>query len=170
MSFWDHLFDNEYKQRRDIELLRDVAHEQTLDQMNAVRRADDHAVALGRRIDRLELLCEGLIEVLKNRGGLTADELTLAITRVDLRDGVEDGRLDPTAHAQAPTCPACSRPVNPRRKACVFCSAELPAEMTAKPAKKAVRRVKCVSCLTPTPESEVFFSDTGMVCTLCFTD
>jgi hypothetical protein len=74
------------------------------------------------RIERLTLACTATWELVRERVGVSDDELLDRIRDVDLRDGVADGKLRPGN----PECPDCERVNNARRSQCMYCGAELP--------------------------------------------
>jgi len=80
-------------------------------------RVRDLEYALGRTT----LACQALWELLRARVGLTEDELLAKMTEVDLRDGVQDGRMTSVII----TCPKCGRPSNSKNTRCMYCSAAL---------------------------------------------
>jgi hypothetical protein len=85
--------------------------------------ADTVERQLTRRIEGLELACAGLWELLKQRHGYTDADIVACIREVDLRDGVEDGRVRVTDAA----CPQCGRQLLSRKSPnCSWCGAELP--------------------------------------------
>ncbi len=119
-----------------------------------------------KRIAKLELTLEALVRLLGHRSGLRPEELALMIQRVDLADGVEDGAMGPDVSARAPKCGACGRPVNPARSTCIYCNTAIPKNVAV--AKAPSRSIQCVGCGTAVPESESYFSETGVVCGRCF--
>ena len=122
MRLLDLLFDNEYKQRRDLSNLSEVSSATNDD----VGQLQSDLAAIRHRLDRTELALEAMSCILQDKGILTADELRTHIVRVDLEDGREDGKIGPNQSADAPTCPTCARPSNPRRRThCVYCGAPL---------------------------------------------
>lgn len=77
---------------------------------------------LNRRIESLELACAGLWELLKSKHGYSDEELVEAVRQIDLKDGVEDGRLRLTDEV----CPSCGRKLLTRSSPkCSWCGAEL---------------------------------------------
>ena len=72
---------------------------------------------LRNQIDRLAIAAAAMAEILQERVGLTAQELTDKITEIDLRDGVLDGRITKTPKA----CKSCGRTVSNTRQACLYC-------------------------------------------------
>jgi len=165
---WEYLFDSEYSQRRDIELLKQQS-------VTSASVAND-SLALGlanrqhaQRIGRLELTVEALVRVLQTRLGLTREELGLMIQRIDLADGVEDGAIGPDRTKMASDCPRCGKPLNPRRDRCLFCDAPIE-KRKAKPAPPPPppKMVTCVRCNAKTPERESYFSGDGLLCSKCF--
>ena len=77
---------------------------------------------LEEQVGRLTLACTAMWVVLRQRAGVTDQELLEAIQEVDLRDGVLDGQYKPPAL----TCPACGRRNNRRHRSCMYCEAPLP--------------------------------------------
>lgn len=165
MSLWDYLFDSEYSQRDDINSLQ-----------GQLKSSDEWIAALKRqlqaaqeRADRLELVLEALVQLLETKGSLGREELEIMVQRVDLADGVEDGRIGPDKTAVAPKCPLCGRPLNPNRGACVYCGQEVTAQDLELMGAQApdVRYTRCVRCYQKVAQHETYFSPDGMVCQAC---
>lgn len=74
-----------------------------------------------RRIDRLSLGCQAMWELLRDRLGVTEEELTTKMLEVDLRDGSTDGKMS----TQITDCPKCGAKTNSKRATCVMCGAPL---------------------------------------------
>jgi ribosomal protein S27AE len=72
-------------------------------------------------VDRLVLINTAMWELLKNRLGLSEQELLKQIETVDLRDGVADGRI---TRAHAVTCPKCGRSISTKHRRCLYCGAK----------------------------------------------
>jgi hypothetical protein len=72
---------------------------------------------LESKIDALALVCQSLIELLRDQGGISESEIQAKISEIDLRDGRRDGRISgrPTA------CPQCHRPAHTRQRVCMYC-------------------------------------------------
>jgi len=123
--------------------------------------------SLQERTDRLELICETLVELVLTRGLVTREELGVLFAQVDLRDGVEDGGLHPDRpKIRAPLCSACERPVNPERSACVYCGAKV--VKGAAPPKRPVRLVTCGACNEKVDQRESNFTASGLRCDRCY--
>jgi hypothetical protein len=164
MSIWkDLFFDTEFRQRRDINTLRESLSESDdwlQSQSHSLRKAHE-------RIEKLELVCEALFELMQLKGIASREELSLLVQRIDLADGFEDGKIGPDRTAEAPSCGGCQRPVNPKRKACLYCGEELSTAslgQTRPPAQKVI----CAACQSWTLESEAYFSGRGLLCVDCF--
>lgn len=69
------------------------------------------------QLERLTLMNQALWELLRERLQLSDAELEQRVAEVDLRDGVADGKLTPTAVR----CPSCSRVCNARHAKCLYC-------------------------------------------------
>ena len=98
MDFWDHLFDNEYKQRADIEVLKRSARKRVVSRSRQVQQIDDQA----RRIEQLEqqvgelaLLCRTLLTVLRTNGAVEPTQFHQVMDEIDAEDGVVDGMVTP---------------------------------------------------------------------------
>lgn len=150
----------EGRQLRDIRLLRDHAAATSRATHNAAYELE----ILQRRVDRLQLVCETLLHVVLQRGVVDRDELARIMTRVDLRDGREDGGLSGDEPAfETPLCRICELPINPKRDACVYCDTKIVVET------RVDRKVRCTRCGTEVDEGRSMFSETGVVCDACHT-
>lgn len=151
------LFDTEYKQREDIERIK----QQMLDSPDLSRMIGP----LAKRVDRLELLCKSLTEIIMSKGLATREELSVVTQQLDLADGVEDGKIGARVRKDAPRCASCGRFVNPKRSHCVYCHAAVlhnPSEIPPE------RTVVCGGCGQDVPESSTFYTAQGLRCDTCF--
>lgn len=154
------LFDSEYKQRSDIEQLKQAALSAP-DPSRLIR-------PLQQRVDRLELLCKALTELIISKGVATAEELSVVAQQLDLEDGREDGKISARARKKGPRCTNCDRFVNPKREHCVYCNAAIESEAKSEPA--AARMVHCGGCNREVPEPETFYTGGGLRCSACFNE
>ncbi len=76
------------------------------------------------QVQRLEMnlaktmmICEALWELLREKTGLTQEDLYKKLYEIDMRDGVLDGQNQ----AKVRDCPSCHRPVSGRHGACLYC-------------------------------------------------
>jgi len=151
------LFDTEHKQREDIERIK----EQMLD-------APDPSEAIGplvQRVDRLELLCKSLTELIVSKGLASREELSVVTQQLDLADGVEDGKIGSRVLKNGPRCSNCGRFVNPRRSSCVYCHAAVEQQSAQAPPE---RLVACGGCGKEVAESASFYTGAGLRCDACF--
>ncbi len=72
---------------------------------------------LNHQIARLSLLNQALWELLHEKLHLSQEELEAKAREIDLRDGIEDGRVTDVALK----CPACGRVSNSRHHKCLYC-------------------------------------------------
>lgn len=81
------------------------------------RVAQSETADLRRQLDRMQLICEAIWAVVKDRVGADDEVLFKLITKIDLRDGKLDGR------SRRPTqrCPECKRVVSARTGVCLYC-------------------------------------------------
>ena len=63
------------------------------------------------------MISEALWELLRDKTGLTQDDLYKKLYEIDMRDGVLDGQNQ----VQVRDCPNCHRPVSGRHGACLYC-------------------------------------------------
>lgn len=75
---------------------------------------------LEHHIERLSLLNQALWELLRDRARLTDAQLEQKAHEIDLRDGVEDGRMTKTGLQ----CPTCGRISNSKHWKCLYCGLE----------------------------------------------
>ena len=71
------------------------------------------------RIDRLVLINNAMWELLAERTQLAEGDLVDKIREIDLRDGVEDGKL-----RMVLKCPKCARMMSQRHGRCLYCGEE----------------------------------------------
>lgn len=110
----DILFDL-YQQGRinDVENTAQESSRKATDFQGRVRQLEDS-------VERLVLVNAALWSLVKDRTGLTDAALTARVRDIDLRDGVEDGKITTTVQ----NCQKCGRSMNPRHKKCLYCGGE----------------------------------------------
>jgi hypothetical protein len=84
------------------------------------REAQRDAATAEQNVDRLTLICMAMWELVSAKTDLTEDDLVAKVREIDLRDGVEDGKLK----IQANQCPQCDRMMSRRHSRCLYCGAE----------------------------------------------
>lgn len=72
---------------------------------------------LEQEVRRLTLMNQALWEVLRQRLGLTDEDLLQKVKEVDLRDGIEDGRMTEVGLE----CPTCGRVSSSKHWRCLYC-------------------------------------------------
>jgi hypothetical protein len=82
----------------------------------------DRVQALETQVNHMALACQAMWEILRDRVGITEQELLAKMSEVDLRDGAKDGRM---THVQT-KCPVCGKPSNSKNASCMYCGAILP--------------------------------------------
>lgn len=80
--------------------------------------------ALEQQCERLALAAMGMAEILRDRLGVTEQEIEAKITEIDLRDGRLDGRF----RAGSAPCEQCQRPNAGSRSNCLYCGNPLASE------------------------------------------
>ncbi len=73
-------------------------------------------------VERLALVTRAVWELLRDKAGVTENELFAKVNEIDLRDGAADGKL----RKQPLECPQCRRVSNARRETCLYCGAAFP--------------------------------------------
>ena len=81
------------------------------------RAARTDARRLADQLERTLLACEGMWTLVRDKLGLTDEELVARINEIDLSDGRLDGKVRKTAVA----CPKCNRTISPRLPKCMYC-------------------------------------------------
>jgi hypothetical protein len=69
------------------------------------------------QVDRLTLACQAMWEIIRDKVGVTEQELQAKITEIDARDGSIDGKIG----YEVVDCPQCNQKTSTRRARCVFC-------------------------------------------------
>lgn len=85
-------------------------------------RADARTAArdvqeLESQLDRALLACEAMWSFMRDKLGLTDEQLVQRINDIDLSDGKLDGKV----RKKPVTCPKCNRTISPRFPACMYC-------------------------------------------------
>jgi hypothetical protein len=75
---------------------------------------------MGRRIDKLTMIVEGLWVFLQREHGYTEAQLVEMVTEIDLRDGLLDGRVK----RQPRDCEECGKVIGADKAVCMWCGAE----------------------------------------------
>lgn len=164
MSLWDFLFDNDIRQRQDIDSLERRA-ESSDEALQSLRLDVQH---LKKQQDLNELVLEALLQLAELKGQVTKEEIALMIQRLDLADGVEDGRIGPDRASVAPKCPFCARPINPQRQSCIYCGQKAPeAQQVPRKTDSSARLIRCVRCYNEVREDQAHFSPEGLLCDAC---
>jgi hypothetical protein len=96
MNFWDILFDSDYKQRADIEALKDSSARRKRAWHQDRQRGEDQQqriVALEEQVGELTLLCRSLLTCLREAGIVQPEKFQEVMQRIDVEDGVADGKV-----------------------------------------------------------------------------
>ena len=72
---------------------------------------------LGRRLEKLSLICRAMWTLVQERANLSEKELIERTTEVDLLDGKADGRVSVPARE----CTTCKRTIAPHHERCLYC-------------------------------------------------
>lgn len=98
MSVFDYVFDNEYRQRYDIENLRHAANNARRRQSRARRETKERVAELEQEVGELALICRTLLTVLRETDGFDEERFQQVFADIDAEDGVLDGRVTPESN------------------------------------------------------------------------
>lgn len=79
--------------------------------------AEARVAELESRLDRALLACEAMWTIMRDKLGVTEEELAARVNDIDL----SDGRLDGKVRRSATVCPNCNRNVARRFARCIYC-------------------------------------------------
>jgi hypothetical protein len=85
-----------------------------------VDQAKRRALEVDHRLSKLSLICMAMWSLLREKTGLTEEELLERVKQIDLLDGKVDGQITP----QIARCGQCNRVMNLRHKKCIYCGHE----------------------------------------------
>ncbi|MBI5496913.1 MAG: hypothetical protein HY904_18000 [Deltaproteobacteria bacterium] len=88
---------------------------------NKSEQVKEYIQFLEARVDKMQLACQAMWELMRETAHLDDDRLMAKIQEIDLRDGTLDGKIATAGNR----CDACQRTVNPRHARCLYCGAEL---------------------------------------------
>lgn len=89
------------------------------DSDSSLRRTSLDLDDLARQVRKMALVNQALYELLKERTGISDEDLRRKISEIDLRDGAADGKLD----ASPLRCPKCQSAVTVGALSCQTCGA-----------------------------------------------
>ena len=98
MSIWTLLLDHDYRQQADIDELQRCAVDHRRRLHHVTTDATARILALEEELGGMALLCRSLLTLLKETGHVDPQKLAGVMQRVDLEDGVADGRVTPARH------------------------------------------------------------------------
>jgi len=84
----------------------------------SARQAQGQAAEVEAKCDRALLVCEALWSILRDKLGVTEDELVARVNEIDLSDGRLDGKVK---KGSAVSCPSCGRTIARRFPKCIYC-------------------------------------------------
>lgn len=111
MSVWKYVFDSEFSQRNDIEDLKRRSAAMAGQQRSRSLESQTRLEELEQEVGELTLLCRALLTVLRENGTIRPEAIEEVMRKIDLEDGVEDGKV--TRKKDPPAAP---KPRFPRRK------------------------------------------------------
>ncbi|GMW00980.1 MAG: hypothetical protein AMXMBFR84_21170 [Candidatus Hydrogenedentota bacterium] len=91
-----------------------------IDESSQIQSTASQMRELQHQVQRLMLLNQALWELLREKLNVTDAELEQKAAEIDLRDGVQDGRLTEVGMR----CPSCNRVSNSKHWKCLYCGQE----------------------------------------------
>ena len=88
----------------------------------AASSAKSAVESVSHEVERLLMITEALWDILKEKHGYSDDDLMRRVAEIDMKDGKLDGKVAKTGPA---SCPKCSRPMNRRHSACIYCGEQI---------------------------------------------
>jgi len=125
MSIFRYIFDSEWAQRADIDQLETLTNRLHADLWSSRHENRDLAEeneALRLEVSRLVLVIEAMNRLAVERNLWTAEDMTRTLERVDLEDGVADGKRTGAARPEKPVCSGCGRPLPRDVARCLHCN------------------------------------------------
>jgi hypothetical protein len=89
---------------------------------NNANKVGTYVRELEQKLEKLNLICASMWELLKEKTELTEQDLVKKIIEVDR----EDGKIDGKKARKAILCKKCDRPISTTLKKCLFCGTEYP--------------------------------------------
>lgn len=83
--------------------------------------AEADIASMGRKMDRLALVCRAMWSLIQTRTSLTEQDLMKEVGRLDLLDGRADGKASETIK-----CPHCGTVLGAKETTCYRCGASTP--------------------------------------------
>jgi len=126
MSFFNNLFDSEWRQRSDINDLDARAAHLEYRVLRGKQQAtglEQEVSDLRRDVSGMLLMLETLRRVLADRGICSQEDFVKRMRAIDAEDGIVDGKMSPPGNAEADLryCDACQH-FNPARlRNCQYC-------------------------------------------------
>ena len=80
-------------------------------------QAAERVRILEANLAKVLMINEALWEILREKLGLTDEDLNQKLYEIDMRDGVLDGKNQRSVSE----CPSCHRKVSPHHPACIYC-------------------------------------------------
>lgn len=77
-------------------------------------------------LGRIALTNQALWEILSSKLGVTEKEFMDKMHEIDLRDGVQDGRVSNLTPKRLCECPSCHQIQSDRYARCIYCGAQTP--------------------------------------------
>lgn len=71
-----------------------------------------------RRLEVMALANQALFEILRDRFGISEEEVIYRMAEIDARDGKKDGKIG----ARVVSCRRCGRKVSTTRQRCMYCA------------------------------------------------
>lgn len=109
MSVWNYILDSEFSQRSDIEDLKRRAATIADQQRSRTRESQERIEQLEQEVGELALLCRALLTILRENGTIRPEAFEEVLRKIDLEDGVLDGKVTRKKDPLGPTKPRIPR-------------------------------------------------------------
>jgi len=98
------------------------------DARSTANNAQLKVAELEERIDKLTLVCYAMWDLLREKSGVTEEDLVSRVAILDAADGEADGKISKKVRP----CVHCGRPVASRHQQCLYCGVSQPANTVFK--------------------------------------
>ena len=92
MGLLDHMFDNDWRQRQDIEALKAQSRRLGRSRRKVTANLRARVEELEDTVGGLTLLCRGLLEMMEKKGVWNEEEFRAICREIDAADGTLDGK------------------------------------------------------------------------------
>ncbi len=92
-SLFDHIFDNDWRQREDIQSLKTHSSQMGRRMARRTGKLESRIEDLENQVGELALLCRSLLTLFRKNGTLDPGSFQAVMQEIDAEDGVIDGKI-----------------------------------------------------------------------------